>query len=96
MVKHVLFVKLKDYTPENAQALCEKFLTMRGNVPVAIEVNSYADFLRSERSFDVILEVTLESREALEEYQRDEFHCNEIKTYVQGVRSASAAVDYEF
>ena len=96
MIKHVLFVKLKDYTPQNAEALRDKFLTMRGNVPSAIEVNAYVDFLRSERSFDVILEVTLESREALEEYQRDEFHCNEIKTYVQSIRSASAAVDYEF
>ena len=96
MIKHVLFVKLKDYTPENAIALRDKFLTMRGNVPSAIEVNSYVDFLRSERSYDVMLEVTLASREALEEYQRDEFHCNEIKSYVQGVRSANAVVDYEF
>lgn len=95
MIKHVLFVKLKDYSPENAEALRDKFLTMRGNVPCALEVNAAVDFLRSERSYDVILEVSLASKEALEEYQHDPFHCQQIKPYVHSVRSGSAAVDYE-
>lgn len=62
MVKHVLMIKLKD----NAQAECEKlrdlFLTMKGRVPQVIDVEAGADFLHSDRSFDVCLYVTLAPR----------------------------------
>ena len=50
--------------------------------------------LHSERSFDVCLTVTLESPEALEEYQKDPYHCNTVKTYVATVREKAVAVDY--
>lgn len=96
MVKHILFCKLKDYSPENAEALKEKFLSMRGNVPMAVEVNAACDFLRSERSYDVILEVTLKSKADLDAYQADKYHCGVVKTYVQDVRESSVTIDYEF
>ena len=90
MVKHVLMIKLKD----NAQAECEKlrdlFLTMKGRVPQVIDVEAGADFLHSDRSFDV----TLESPEALEAYQQDPYHCEVVKTYVASVREKAVAVDY--
>ena len=94
MVKHVLMIKLKD----NAQAECEKlrdlFLTMKGLVPQVIDVEAGADFLHSDRSFDVCLYVTLESPEALEAYQQDPYHCEVVKTYVASVREKAVAVDY--
>ena len=94
MVKHVLMIKLKD----NAQAECEKlrdlFLTMKGRVPQVIDVEAGADFLHSDRSFDVCLYVTLESPEALEAYQQDPYHCEVVKTYVASVREKAVAVDY--
>lgn len=96
MVKHVLFCKLKERTQENAEALRDKFLTMKGRVPVAVDVNAACDFLGSERSYDVILEVTLNSREDLAAYQADEYHCGVIKPYVHSVRESSATVDYEY
>lgn len=96
MVKHVLFCKLAEYSEENALKLRDVFLSMRGNVPCAVEVNAAVDFLHSQRSFDVMLEVTLHSREALDEYQRDPYHCDTVKTYVHSVVEKSVTVDYEY
>lgn len=96
MVKHVLFCKLMDYSEENARKLQEVFLSMKGKVPCAVDVNAAVDFLRSDRSFDVMLEVTLGSREDLDLYQRDSYHCDVVKTYVHSVVERSVTVDYEY
>lgn len=96
MVKHVLFCKLASYSPEGCEKLKECFLSMRGNVPMAREVNSYIDYLRSDRSFDVMLEVVVDSPAALEEYQKDPYHCDVVKTYVHSVVEKSVVVDYEY
>lgn len=94
MVKHVF----NDQAQGQFQGQCEKlrdlFMTMKGRVPQALDVEAGADFLHSERSFDVCLTVTLESPEALEEYQKDPYHCNTVKTYVATVREKAVAVDY--
>ena len=96
MVKHVLFCKLDEYSEENVKALVDVFMSMKGNVPCAREVFAAADFLRSGRSYDVMLEVTLDSKEALEEYQKDEYHVNVVKKYVHARVHQSATVDYEY
>ena len=96
MIKHVLFCKLTDYSPENAEKLKDVFMSMKGNVPVAVDVNSAVDFLRSPRSFDVILEVTLNTKEDLDVYQADAYHCDVVKTYVHSVAEKSVVVDYEY
>lgn len=96
MIKHVLFCKLMDYSPENANALKERFLSMKGKVPSAVDIFAACDFLRSERSYDVMLEVTLNSKEDLDTYQADKYHCEYVKPYVHSVRESSATVDYEY
>jgi len=95
MIKHVLSVKLIDNSPEECQKVKELFLSMRGKVPCIRELCAGIDFLHSERSYDVILEVVLESPQALEEYQKDPYHADVVKPYIQQVRKASVAVDYE-
>jgi hypothetical protein len=54
------------------------------------------DFLHSQRSYDIILIVTLKDREALDSYQSNKYHCEVIKTHMHKVRESSVAVDYEF
>ena len=76
------------------EKLRDLFLTMKGRVPQVIDVEAGADFLHSDRSFDVCLYVTLESPEALEAYQQDPYHCEVVKTYVASVREKAVAVDY--
>ena len=87
-------IKLKDNSKEQCEKLRDLFMTMKGRVPQARDVEAGADFLHSERSFDVCLTVTLESPEALEEYQKDPYLCNTVKTYVATVREKAVAVDY--
>ena len=53
------------------------------------------DFLHSARSYDVILQVTLADREALDRYQNAPYHVNVVKKHMHAVREASIAVDYE-
>lgn len=95
MIRHVLFIKLKDNSPANCEKVRELLLSMKGKVPTVREIEVGVDFLHSERSFDICLFVTLDSPAALEEYQRDPYHCDVVKTYIAKVREAAHAVDYE-
>ena len=85
MIKHIVCFKLKDNSPEKKEEAKARLLS--------IEVG--ADFLGSPRSYDIILQVTLDSKEALDAYQKDEYHCSYVKTYMHDVMEKSVAVDYE-
>ena len=67
---------------------------MQGNVPQIREIEVGVDFLHSERSYDIILQVVLDDAKALEDYQNDPYHCSVVKTHMHSVREASVAVDY--
>lgn len=93
MIKHTVCFKLKK--GEDVKKAAEILRSMRGNVPSAIEIEVGEDFLHSERSFDLILQVTLKDRAALEEYQNDAYHCSVVKKHMHAVREASIAIDCE-
>lgn len=95
MIKHIVLFKLKDPTAEECQKAVDVLLGMRGKVPQIITIEAGVDFLRSERSYDVALEVTVKDREALDAYQKDEYHCSVVKPHMHAVRSGSVAIDYE-
>lgn len=95
MVKHVLLNKLKESSKDKAQEMADIFMSMKGKVPCVVDVVAACDFLHSGRSYDVILEVTFNSREDLEAYQKDEYHCSVVKPFVHEHREACAVVDYE-
>ncbi len=94
MIKHIVCFKLKD----NSLAECEKakeiLLSMQGNVPQLRGITVGIDFLHSERSYDLILEVLLDDEAALESYQNDPYHCSVVKTHMHSVRESSVAIDY--
>ena len=92
MIKHVVCFKLKD--GENADKAVEVLRSMKGNVPQIIDMEVGKDFLKSGRSYDVILTVTLKDEKALEDYQKDAYHCGVVKPHMHAVRSGSVAVDY--
>lgn len=95
MIKHIVLFKLKNPTPEECRKAADVLLGMKGKVPQIINIETGVDFLKSERSYDVALEVTLNDREALEQYQRDPYHCSVVKPHMHAVRSGSVAIDYE-
>lgn len=95
MIKHVVCFKLKNNSLEEKNKAKEVLLSMKGNVPQIKEIQVGVDFLSSPRSYDVILEVVLESKKALEEYQNDPYHCEVVKKHMHAVRESSVAIDYE-
>jgi len=69
MIKHVVCFKLKDSSEAACKEAQSVLLGMKGNVPLLRDIYVGIDFLHSERSYDVILEVLLDDRDALEAYQ---------------------------
>lgn len=93
MIKHIVCFKLKD--SKNKNKAREILLSMRGNVPTIKAIEVGCDFLGSQRSYDVILQVTLDSKDVLNKYQNDPYHVNVVKKYMHEAASSSIAVDYE-
>lgn len=93
MIKHIVCFKLKN--GENPEKAAEILRSMKGNVPEIIDIEVGVDFLKSERSYDVILQVTVKDEKALIDYQNDPYHCSVVKKYMHAVRESSVAVDYK-
>lgn len=95
MIKHVVCFKLKDNSEERVNKAKEVLYSMKGRVPTIRDIFVGADFLHSERSYDIILEVEVDNKAALDEYQHDGYHCTVVKPYMHAVRESSVAVDVE-
>ena len=95
MIKHIVCFKLKDNSPEECFKAKEVLLSMQGNVPMLRGIEVGVDFLHSDRSYDLILQVLLDDAQALEDYQNDTYHCSVVKTHMHSVREACVAIDYE-
>ena len=91
MIRHTVCFKLKK--GESAEKAAEILNSMKGKVPEIKDIFVGVDFLKSERSYDVILQVTVENEHALERYQHDPYHCSVVKEYMHKVRESSVAVD---
>ncbi|MBR0121926.1 MAG: Dabb family protein [Clostridia bacterium] len=94
MIKHTVCFKLKDNSPENCEKAKQVLLSMRGNVPQLRSIEVGVDFLHSERSYDVILQVVVDDKAALDAYQKDPYHCSVVKPHMHAVRETSVAVDF--
>lgn len=95
MIKHIVCFKLKNPTEELCNKTKEILLSMKGNVPMLVHLNVGVDFLHSDRSYDIILETYFNSKEDLEDYQNDPYHCEVVKKHMHAVRESSVAIDYE-
>ncbi|MDD6728083.1 MAG: Dabb family protein [Eubacteriales bacterium] len=95
MIKHIVCFKLADNSPENVKKAADILRSMEGNVPLLRGIEVGEDFLHSQRSYDIILQVTLDDRDALDAYQNDEYHCGVVKKHMHAVVETSVAVDYE-
>ncbi len=94
MIKHIVCFKLNDSSEEQKQAAKDILLSMNGNVPQIRSIEVGTDFLCSPRSYDVILQVTLDDRDALDAYQQDPYHCEVVKAYMHKNAANSVALDY--
>ena len=94
MIKHIVCFKLSDNSVSAKEETREVMMSMKGKVPQIIDIEVGIDFLASPRSYDIILQVTLDSRQALDAYQADEYHCSVVKKYMHAHISSSVAIDY--
>ena len=92
MIKHTVCFKLKDNSPEECNKAAQILRSMEGNVELLREIEVGVDFLHSPRSYDIILQVLLDDEKALEEYQKDEYHCSVVKNIVASVNLNQASV----
>ena len=95
MIKHIVCFKLADSSEASKNKAKEVLMSMVGNVPTIRSIEVGTDFLGSERSYDVILQVVLDDRAALDEYQDDKYHCEVVKAYMRANMTASVAIDYD-
>lgn len=96
MIKHIVCFKLKDNSEENCRKTAEILRSMEGRVELLRGIEVGVDFLHSPRSYDIILQVILDDADALDAYQKDEYHCSVVKTHMHAVQETSVAIDYEF
>ena len=80
MIKHIVCFKLKNDSIELRNKTKEILLSMRGKVPMLVDMNVGIDFLGSPRSYDIILETYFNSKEDLDKYQNNPYHCEIVKT----------------
>lgn len=94
MIKHIVCFKLKDNSDAEVKKAADILNSMKGKVPTALSIEVGCDFLHSPRSYDIILQVVVDSPEVLDAYQNDEYHCSVVKAHMHEVAEASIAVDY--
>ena len=94
MIRHIVCFKLKDNSLEECKKAAEVLKSMEGNVPLLRGIEVGVDFLHSPRSYDVILQVMLDDEKALEDYQKDDYHCSVVKEHMHRVAETSVAIDY--
>ncbi|MBS7298172.1 MAG: Dabb family protein [Eubacteriales bacterium] len=95
MIKHIVCFKLKDNSEEMLNKTKFILMSMKDNVPTVKDIEVGVDFLHSPRSYDIFLAVTLESREALDEYQKDTYHVEVVKRHMHQVMESSVALDFD-
>lgn len=96
MVKHVVFFRFKDNSPESIGQIKDMLLSMKGNVSMIQNMEVGLDFLHSERSYDICLQVEVADRGHLVAYDKDSYHCDVVKKYMFDKIISVVAVDYEF
>lgn len=94
MIKHIVCFKLKDNSDARKNETRDILLSMEGRVPMVREIEVGVDFLKSARSYDIILQVKLDDAQALDAYQEDPYHVDVVKKHMHSVMESSIALDY--
>ena len=94
MIKHIVFTKFEN-PAEQSQVASEMLLALKDKIPQIVTIETGADFLHSERSFDLALIVTFRTRDDLKIYDTHPEH-EAVRLYIKAHRTATATVDFEF
>ncbi len=94
MITHVVLFKLIDASQKNVEKARDVLLGMKGKIPLLRHLEVGMDVLRSARSYDIALIAQFDSIDELKAYQVHPIHLDVAK-YINSVKEASIAVDYE-
>jgi len=94
MITHVVLFKLKDASSGSVEKARDVLLGMKGKIPLLRHLEVGLDILHSERSYDMALITRFDSMDDLKAYQTHPIHL-EVAKYINSVKEASIAVDYE-
>ena len=94
MITHIVLFKLLDLAPEKVEAARQVLDGMAGRIPELRHLEVGVNLLHSDRSYDLALLARFDSLDDLQAYQVHPVHVEVVK-YMQGVRQAAIAVDYE-
>jgi len=94
MVKHIVLYKVKEPVEENKAKAKTMLMSMEGKVPQIKKIEVGTNYLGSDRSYDVALTVTVDSKDALVAYQLDPYHVGTVKPCMHELREVSVTVDY--
>lgn len=94
MIRHIVMFKIKDEYKSEISQLVKNFYGMKGKIEGMVDLEAGADFLGSERSYDLALITVFENRAAFDAYQTHPVHMP-VKKRMHEVRCASVACDYE-
>jgi heme-degrading monooxygenase HmoA len=93
MIKHIVLFKIKEEYKGEIPRLVEAFYGMLGKVDGLLELQSGADILHSERSYDLALVTVFRDMEAFRAYQTHPAHLP-VKKRMHEVRETSVACDF--
>lgn len=93
MITHIVLFQLEQ--PQiHAPIICQMLQSLRAKIPQIRSMQTGIDFMHSERSYDMALIVTFDSREDLEIYDKHPDH-TEVRKYIHAHRLSSKTVDFE-
>lgn len=99
MIKHIVIWKVKGQTKVeqkvNVDGIREKLESMQGKIDEIESLQTGADVVRGEQSFDVCLITTHESIEKLKAYQAHPVH-QEVVAFLRTVTTQKVSVDFEY
>lgn len=94
MVKHIVMFKLVDKSDENMQKAVNALRGMEGKIESLKFIEVGVDFLKSNRSYDIVLTTHFEDKAGLQNYADHPVH-SPVKTLMGSICSGSVVVDYE-
>ena len=95
MIRHIVLFKIKDAYKHELPELVENFYGMKGKIEGMLDLEAGQDMLHSDRSYDLALITTFDSRASFDAYQTHPVHLP-VKKHMHEVREASVACDFEF
>ena len=94
MVKHIVMFKLTEKTPQNMELAIDSLRSLENKIETLKFIEIGTDFLKSDRSYDIVLTAHFENQEGLKTYSSHENHLPVVKI-MRSLCSSSVVVDYE-